>query len=77
MAGVVVAVTIALFFGGVVVGIIAVVAVAVRREDRAYTLVGDAPNRMSRSARRLTGLGRDAQLASSTLAQMSQAYCVI
>jgi hypothetical protein len=58
MAGVVVAVTIALFFGGVVVGIIAVVAVAVRREDRAYTLVGDAPNRMSQSARRLTGLGR-------------------
>jgi hypothetical protein len=58
MAGVVVAVTIALFLGGVVVGVIAVVAVAVRREDRAYTLVGDAPNLMSQSARRLTGLGR-------------------
>src|ERR1017187_6323921 len=58
MAGVVIAVTIALFLGGVVVGIIAVVALAVRREDRAYTLVGDAPNRMSRSARRLNGLGR-------------------
>jgi hypothetical protein len=57
MAGVVIAVTIALFFGGVVIGIIAVVALAVRREDRAYTLVGDAPNRMSRSARRLNGLG--------------------
>ena len=54
MAGVI----IALFLAGVVVGIIAVVAVAVRREDRAYTLVGDAPNRMSQSARRLTGLGR-------------------
>ena len=58
MAGVVVAVTIAMFFGGVVVGVIAVVAIAVRREDRACTLVGDAPSRMSRSARRLNGLGR-------------------
>jgi len=58
MAGVVVAVAIALFFGGIVVGVITVVAVAVRREDRGYTLVDDAPNRMSNSARRLTGLGR-------------------
>jgi hypothetical protein len=58
MAGVVVAMTIALFLGGVVVGIIAVVAVAVHREDRAYTLLGDAPSRMSKSARRLNGLGR-------------------
>ena len=54
MAGVV----IALFLSGVVVGIFAVIAVAVRREDRAYTLLGDAPSRMSRSARRLNGLGR-------------------
>ena len=54
MAGVV----IALFLAGVVVGIFAVIAVAVRREDRAYTLLGDAPSRMSRSARRLNGLGR-------------------
>jgi hypothetical protein len=58
MAGVVVAVTIALFLGGVVVAVIAVVAVAVHREDRAYTLLGDAPSRMSKSARRLNGLGR-------------------
>jgi len=54
MAGVI----IALFLAGVVVGIIAVVAVAVRREDRAYTLLGAAPGRMSKSARRLNGLGR-------------------
>jgi hypothetical protein len=58
MAGVVVVVAIALFIGGIVVGVITVVAVAVRREDRGYTLVDDAPNRMSNSARRLTGLGR-------------------
>jgi hypothetical protein len=51
-------VVIALFLAGVVTGIFAVIAVAVRREDRAYTLLGDAPSRMSRSARRLNGLGR-------------------
>ena len=54
MAGVV----IALFLAGIVAGVFAVIAVAVRREDRAYTLLGDAPGRMSRSARRLNGLGR-------------------
>ena len=58
MAGVVVAVTIALFLGGVVVGVFAVIALAIHREDRAYTLLGDAPGRMSRSARRLNGVGR-------------------
>jgi len=58
MAGVVVIVTIALFLGGMVVGVMAAIALAVRREDRAYTLVGEAPNRMSRSARRLNGVGR-------------------
>jgi hypothetical protein len=54
MAGVV----IALFLAGVVTGIFAVVALAVHREDRAYTLLGDAPGRMSKSARRLNGVGR-------------------
>ena len=58
MAGVVVAVTIALFLGGVVVGVIAVVAFSIHREDRAYTLLGDAPSRMSKNARRLNGVGR-------------------
>jgi hypothetical protein len=42
MAGVV-AVTVALFLGGVVTGVIVVVALAVRREDRRYTLVREAP----------------------------------
>jgi hypothetical protein len=58
MAGVVAVVAIALFFGGVVVGVLGVVAREVRREDRWYTLADDAPNLMSRSARRLTGFGR-------------------
>ena len=39
-------------------GVIAVVALAIRREDRRYTLVREAPDRISRSARRLTGVGR-------------------
>ena len=58
MAGVVVAVAIAVFLGGIVVGIIAVVAVAVRREDRRYTLAGEAPGRLARGTRRLTGMHR-------------------
>jgi hypothetical protein len=49
---------IALFLGGVVTGVIAVVALAVHREDRRYSLVGEAPDRMSRSARRLNGVSR-------------------
>jgi hypothetical protein len=57
MASVVVATVIALFLGGVVIGAIVVVAIAVRREDRAYSLGDDAPGRMSKSARKLTGLG--------------------
>jgi hypothetical protein len=58
VAGVGVSVFIALFLGGVVTGVIVVVALAVRREDRSYSLAGDAPNRMSKSARRLNGFGR-------------------
>jgi hypothetical protein len=47
MAGVVIAVTIALFLGGVVTGVIVVVALAVRREDRACTLPGSGLPRIS------------------------------
>ena len=57
MAGVAV-VAVAVFVAGVVMGVIAVVAIAVRREDRRYTLAVDAPDRLSRSTRRLTGVGR-------------------
>ena len=58
MAGVVVAIAVAVFLGGVVLGVIAVVAIAVHREDRRYTLAVDAPDRLSRNTRRLTGVGR-------------------
>jgi hypothetical protein len=56
MAGFVVVVAAALFLA-VLVGL-GVVAFAVRREDRRFTLVGDAPDMLSRSARRLNGVGR-------------------
>jgi hypothetical protein len=58
MAGVVVAMAVALFLGGVVAGVIAVVAWSVHHEDRRYTLAGDAPNALSRGARRFNGVGR-------------------
>jgi hypothetical protein len=57
MAGVVV-VAVAVFIAGLVMGVIAVIAIAVRREDRRYTLAVDAPDRLSRTTRRLTGVGR-------------------
>ncbi|HTX27101.1 MAG TPA: hypothetical protein VME19_08805 [Streptosporangiaceae bacterium] len=58
MAGAVVTVAIAVFLGGIMIGVLAVMAVAIRREDRRHTLVGEAPDRMSRNTRRLTGMTR-------------------
>jgi hypothetical protein len=58
VAGIVVAIAIPVFLGGLVAGVIAVIAIAVRREDRRYSLAGDAPDRLSRNTRRLTGVGR-------------------
>jgi hypothetical protein len=46
----------AVFVFGIVLGVIAVVAAAVRHEDRHRTLAAGAPGRVSRSTRRLTGL---------------------
>jgi hypothetical protein len=57
MASVVV-VAVAVFIAGVMMGVFAVVAIAVRREDRRYTLAVDAPDRLSSTTRRLTGVGR-------------------
>ena len=47
----------AAFFGGVVLGVVAMVAVAVRREDRLYSLSGAAPGAAARGARLLTRFG--------------------
>jgi hypothetical protein len=57
MAGVVV-VAVTVFIAGLAVGVFVIIAIAVRREDRHYTLAGEAPDRLSRSTRRLTGVGR-------------------
>jgi hypothetical protein len=58
VAGAIVAVAIAVFLGGIVVGVIGMVAVAVRREDRSNSLAGAAPDRMSQNTRMLTGMRR-------------------
>jgi hypothetical protein len=58
MAGVVVASAAAVFLGGLVIGIITVIAIAVRREDRRYTLAVEAPDRLSRNTRLLIGVRR-------------------
>jgi hypothetical protein len=54
MAGVVIAVASAVLL----TGIMAVMAVCIRREDRRCSLALDAPDRLSRSTRRLAGLAR-------------------
>lgn len=47
----------AVFFGGVALGVVAMVAVAVRKEDRLFSLSSAAPSAAARGARRLTGFG--------------------
>ena len=52
------AIGMALVFGtGVLVGIIAMVALAIRREDKLGTLTRQPPDVLARGARRLNGLG--------------------
>ena len=53
----------ATFFGGFWLGVVAMVAVAVRKEDRRFSLSGAAPGAAARGTRWLTrfgGAGRDA-----------------
>ncbi len=47
----------AVFLGGVTLGMVAMVAIAVRREDRRYSLSGAAPGAAARGARWLTRFG--------------------
>lgn len=47
---------IALLVTGIAIGVIAVVSLGVRREERAFTLTGDTRDPLARGARRLTGL---------------------
>jgi hypothetical protein len=45
------------FCSGVILGILVMVAAAVRREDKRSTLTGRAPDAAARGVRRLTGVG--------------------
>jgi hypothetical protein len=57
MASVVVAI-VAVFLGGVAIGIVGLVALGVRREDHRKSLTdGEVPGRLARSVRRLNGVG--------------------
>ena len=47
----------AVFLSGVAIGVVAMVAIAVRREDRLYSLDGPAPGAVARGARFLTRFG--------------------
>ena len=47
----------AVFLAGVTLGVVAMVAVAVRKEDRLYSLSGAAPGAAARGARWLTRFG--------------------
>lgn len=47
----------ATFLGGVTLGVVAMVAIAVKREDRLYSLSGMAPGAAARGARWLTRFG--------------------
>ena len=47
----------AVFFSGVTLGVVVMVAVAVRKEDRQYSLSGAAPGAVARGARWFTGFG--------------------
>jgi hypothetical protein len=53
-----VAIGMGLVFGtGMIVGVVAMIVMAVRREDRRYTLTGHAPDVAARGVRRLAGVG--------------------
>ncbi len=56
MAALIALAAICLFAAGAVGGIIGVVAVAIRREDRTPTLTSEAPDNVTRAGRRLNGL---------------------
>jgi hypothetical protein len=56
MATLIAVAALCLFAAGALAGITAVVALAIRREDRNPTLTPDAPDTVTRAGRRLTGL---------------------
>jgi Flp pilus assembly protein protease CpaA len=57
MAGILSALSIAFFLGGVLAGVVALVCLEVRREDRRWAVACEAPDPLSRGTRRLTRMG--------------------
>jgi hypothetical protein len=47
----------AIFLGGIVLGVVVVVSVAIKKEDRKFSLSGAAPGFAARGARMLVGFG--------------------
>jgi hypothetical protein len=56
MAALIALAAIGLFAAGVIAGIIGVVSVAIRREDRNFTLTSEAPDNVTRAGRWLNGV---------------------
>ncbi len=50
-------VILAIFLGGIVLGMLVIVSRAIKREDRSGSLTGQAPDAAARGARVLTGVG--------------------
>lgn len=57
MATLIASAAIGLFTAGVCAGIIGVVSLAIRREERNFTLTGEAPDNVTRAGRRVNGVG--------------------
>jgi hypothetical protein len=58
MAALIALAAIGLFATGVITGIIGVVSVAIRREERNFTLTSEAPGNVTRAGRWLNGVVR-------------------
>lgn len=56
MAATIVFVAVIVFAAGIVAGVMLVVRAGIRREDREFSLTSEAPDRLSRATRRLTGV---------------------
>ena len=57
MAGIYVFAAAALLMAGAAIGVVAVVSLAIRREDHDLSLTRDITNRRARGARRINGVG--------------------
>jgi hypothetical protein len=57
VTGIYVFASVALLMGGVAIGVVTVVSLAIRREDREYSLTSNVTSRRAQGARRINGVG--------------------